>query len=75
MKDFTTFRLDQKSNIFLIIEEHSEKLPLIVHGIFKVEGDIYKDSSVSLNSISDELCAHGYNELKDKVLIEYFQVD
>lgn len=75
MKNFTTFRLDSKSNIFLIIEEHSEKLPLIVHGIFRVIGNNYNDAFVAYNSISDELCMHGYNELEEKVMLEYFQVD
>lgn len=75
MKDFTTFRLDSKSNIFLIIEEHSEELPLIVHGIFKVIGNNYKDAFIAYNTISDELCVYGYDELEENVMLEYFQVD
>ena len=51
---FTLYRIDDCSNIFLVIEDKDE-LPLVVHGLLKVEGKNYKTASCSLNSISDKL--------------------
>lgn len=76
MEKFELFRLDNRSNIFLIIPKENKELPLIVHGALKVEGKSYKDSFCSRNSISDELCMSGEIErLEEQAMCQYFNVD
>lgn len=76
MKKFTLFRIDDWSNIFLVIPKDNKELPLSVHGLLKVEGKKYKDSFCSLSSISDELLLSGeIYRLEDEALITYFNVD
>lgn len=75
MEKFTWYRIDNRSDIFLIIPKDNEELPLIVHGMLKVEGKKYKNSFCSLNSISDELCMSGeMARLEDEVQREYFNI-
>lgn len=78
MNKFTWYRLDKYSNIFLIIPKESEgyPLPLIVHGILKVQGKGYIESSCERQAISEELITSGEIwELVDQVETEYFKVD
>lgn len=76
MEKFTLFRIDDWSNIFLIIPKDNEDFPLIVHGMLKVEGKKYKDSFCSQNSISDELFSSGEIErLEDEAERWYFKVN
>jgi len=73
---FTLFRIDDWSNIFLVIKQDSEELPLVVYGMLKVEGKIYKEAFVSLNSISDELqISKELPKLEDQAMCQYFNVD
>ncbi len=75
MEKFTWFRIDNCSDIFLIIPKDNKELPLIVHGMLKVYGKKYKDSFCMRNSISDELCMSDEIErLEDEVQMEYFNI-
>ena len=76
MEKFTLYRLDDWSNIFLIIPKENKDLPLIVHGMLKVEGKTYKGSYCAMNSISDELTMSGeIKRLEEEAERDYFQVD
>lgn len=73
---FTLRRLDVYSNIFLVVPKDNLKLPLIVHGVIKVEGNRYKNSFCSLQSVSDELRTSGMlDTLQDLAKVQYFEVD
>ncbi|MCI8362835.1 MAG: hypothetical protein HFJ41_06955 [Clostridia bacterium] len=75
MGKFTWFRIDNRSNIFLIILKDNKELPLIVHGMLKVEGKKYEKSFCARSTISDELCMSGeINRLEDEVQREYFNI-
>ena len=76
MKKFTLFRIDDWTNIFLIIPKDNKELPLSVHGLLKVEGKNYEKSFCSYSTISDELILSGEIEsLVDEAEIIYFNVD
>lgn len=73
---FTLFRIDNRSNIFLIVPKKNKELPLIVHGMLRVKGKSYKNSFCFLNSISDELIMSGEIErLEEEAKRYYFKVD
>ncbi len=73
---FTLQRLDVDSNIFFVVPKDNLKLPLIVHGFIKVEGNRYGNSFCSLQSISDELLTSGMlDTLQDLAKVQYFEVD
>lgn len=73
---FTLFRIDDWSNIFLIIKEDNKELPLVVYGMLKVEGKSYKKAICSLNSISDELMGtEELQELQEQAICIYFNKD
>lgn len=75
MEKFTWYRIDNRSDVFLIIPKDNEELPLIVHGMLKVGGKKYKNSFCSLNSISDELwMSDEIARLEDEVQREYFNI-
>lgn len=73
---FTLFRIDDWSDIFLVIKEDNEELPLVVYGMLKVEGKSYEKSFVAYNSISDELQASGeLPKLEEQAMCRYFKKD
>lgn len=73
---FTLFRIDDWSDIFLVIKEDNEKLPLVVYGMLKVEGKSYEKSFVAHTSISDELQASGeLPKLREQAMCRYFKKD
>lgn len=75
MEKFTWFRIDNRSNIFLIVPKDNTELPLVVHGMLKVEGKKYEKSFCCMNTISDELfMSNEIERLEDEVKREYFNI-
>lgn len=76
MEKFTLYRIDDWSNIFLVIPKENEELPLIVHCILKVEGESYEDSFYEFNSFSEDLLISGeLDRLGEEAKRDYFKVD
>ena len=78
MKDFILVRVDETSNIFLICEKNpriptTRGLPLVVHGLLKVEGDCYEEAYYSYKAISDEFIMEDLARYGKKAIEIYFE--